>query len=227
MVRRWGLFHAGSMSNSFDTTQMPPPPPPPPYPPAPSTRRPLRRSAADRLLGGVSNAVAGALGVSTKVARILFIIAAVFGGIGVVLYAALWLFVPDDYGRIVIQGGAADRKEAAWVAIFSAVASTAFSWWTFDHTGILIPILIGVGVWFLAIRPDTQVPRPPSPLGPPPMSAPTQDPPTVTPPPYAAAGIWPGHSPSRPSSNLPLRQKRPSPASQQWTRRRWTRSIRA
>ena len=37
-----------------------------------------------------------------------------------VVYAALWLFVPDDYGRVLIQGGATDRKEAAWAGIFTA-----------------------------------------------------------------------------------------------------------
>ena len=26
------------------------------------------------------------------------------------------------------------------------------SWWTFDGTGFLIPLLFGLGVWFLAIR---------------------------------------------------------------------------
>ena len=103
----------------------------------------------------MSAAVASALGISTKVTRILFVVAALFGGIGAVIYAAMWLFVPDEYGRIVIQGGAADRKEATWAAIFSGLASTTLSWWTFDGTGFLIPLLIGVGVWFLASRPET------------------------------------------------------------------------
>ena len=115
----------------------------------------MRRSSTDRKLGGVSAAVASALGISTKVTRILFVVAALFGGIGGVIYAGLWLFVPDEYGRIVIQGGAADRKEATWAAIFSGLASTTFSWWTFDGTGFFIPLLIGVGVWFLASRPET------------------------------------------------------------------------
>ena len=64
------------------------------------------------MAGGVSTAAAQYLGVSLTTARIIFVAAALVGGLGLVLYSVLWLFVPDDQERVLIQGAAGTRPGA-------------------------------------------------------------------------------------------------------------------
>lgn len=54
----------------------------------------LRRSVADRWLGGVCGGVAEATGLATWIWRFAFTLLAVCGGTGVLLYVLLWIFVP-------------------------------------------------------------------------------------------------------------------------------------
>ncbi len=64
--------------------------------PALSALNALRRSAADRWIGGVCGGIARATGVEAWIWRLLFALLALFGGTGVVLYVLLWVFVPSD-----------------------------------------------------------------------------------------------------------------------------------
>ena len=54
------------------------------------------RSTEDRLLGGVAAGLAEHLGVGILPVRAFFILTAVLGGLGVALYAGLWLSLPTD-----------------------------------------------------------------------------------------------------------------------------------
>lgn len=73
----------------------------PPYPaPVPEpTDRPkfrLHRSRTDRMIGGVCGGLAESLGVDAALIRIGLVTVTVLGfGIGVVLYAAIWLVAPE------------------------------------------------------------------------------------------------------------------------------------
>lgn len=58
------------------------------------TPRKAYRDPDDRLLGGVASGVAAHLGVDVLPVRVAFIGLAVFGGLGVVLYGALWVLLP-------------------------------------------------------------------------------------------------------------------------------------
>jgi len=61
------------------------------------TGRPvLRRAVRGRLLGGVAAGVADYFDVDVVVVRIAFVALALVGGIGVPLYLAAWLIVPDE-----------------------------------------------------------------------------------------------------------------------------------
>jgi len=60
----------------------------------PKTR--LRRPREGRVLGGVAAAVAGHTGASVGLVRLGFLVAALFGGFGVVLYLAAWALLPSD-----------------------------------------------------------------------------------------------------------------------------------
>ena len=56
----------------------------------------LRRSRADRWLGGVCGGVAQITGVESWIWRLILVVLALFGGTGVLLYLLLWIFVPDE-----------------------------------------------------------------------------------------------------------------------------------
>jgi phage shock protein PspC (stress-responsive transcriptional regulator) len=88
--------------------------------------RRLTRSESDRLLAGVCSGLGEHLGIDPTLVRIVFVLLAVFGGSGVVLYLALWLIVPRasrvdatprdvvrdgvDEGRRLVQDGADAAK---------------------------------------------------------------------------------------------------------------------
>jgi phage shock protein C len=58
--------------------------------------RPLRRTRDNRILGGVSGAIAERFDVDINTVRIAFAVLAVLGGGGALLYAAGWLLIPDE-----------------------------------------------------------------------------------------------------------------------------------
>src|SRR5512141_3069359 len=59
----------------------------------------LRRSARDRWIAGVCGGIARATGVDSWVWRLLFVLLMLCGGVGLVLYVLLWIFVPSDPAR--------------------------------------------------------------------------------------------------------------------------------
>ena len=56
----------------------------------------LTRSESDRLLVGVCGGLGEHFGIDATIVRIGFVLLAVFGGSGVILYLALWLIVPRE-----------------------------------------------------------------------------------------------------------------------------------
>lgn len=56
----------------------------------------LRRSTTDRWIGGVCGGIAPALGLESWVLRLLIAALTLFGGIGVIVYLLLWIFVPSE-----------------------------------------------------------------------------------------------------------------------------------
>lgn len=73
---------------------------------APKGHRVLQRAASGRALGGVCAGLAEHLGLSTFVVRLAFAAMTLAGGVGIVLYAAFWVIVPqrDDQGEEPIEG---------------------------------------------------------------------------------------------------------------------------
>jgi phage shock protein PspC (stress-responsive transcriptional regulator) len=66
--------------------------PPQPEPPSP----PLRRANEGRLVVGVAAGLAAYFDVDVVIVRIAFVVLALVGGIGLPLYAAAWLLVPEE-----------------------------------------------------------------------------------------------------------------------------------
>ncbi|MEU6116007.1 PspC domain-containing protein [Streptomyces sp. NPDC047117] len=77
--------------------------------PDPADRPPRRlyRSADGRLLGGVARGLAGHLALPVSWVRIVFVALFVAQGMGALLYAAFWFFVPLGVGGVDAHRGAA------------------------------------------------------------------------------------------------------------------------
>jgi phage shock protein PspC (stress-responsive transcriptional regulator) len=69
--------------------------PPADQPPVPPGARPeARRSATDRMAGGVCGGLADHLGVDAVLWRVGFVALTLLGGSGVLLYLLLWVLLP-------------------------------------------------------------------------------------------------------------------------------------
>lgn len=100
-------------SNDSTTTEQPQAALPPPPPPA---AQPLRRSRTDRKIAGVAGGLGRYANVDPLILRILFVVLAVFGGSGLVLYALAWLLIPDE---------GEDESEAQKLVAGRSASSTA------------------------------------------------------------------------------------------------------
>jgi len=56
----------------------------------------MRRPLAGRVLGGVAAGIAEQTGMSVSLIRLGFLVTSVFGGFGLVLYAAAWSLLPAE-----------------------------------------------------------------------------------------------------------------------------------
>lgn len=93
---------------------------------------------SDRWVGGVASGLAHRWGVDPVVVRGLFVVAAIFLGVGVLAYGVLWLLLPEPDGRIHVQEAMRGR-------------------WSTGMTGGLIATVIGLGgaragFWFGDMR---------------------------------------------------------------------------
>ena len=156
------------MTDQTQTFATPPGPPPGGRGPAPT----LYRSRSDRKLAGVCGGLAAYLGIDPIILRILVVVLALFGGSGVLLYAAAWLLLPDEgQSRSELQK-LLDRdgnRPAAFTIVVTVLViigallafSSVFDRHRFPGTGPDIWPLVAVGgiaalVWY-----NRRNPRPP------------------------------------------------------------------
>lgn len=143
-----------------------PPPPgftPPSPPPAAPPRPALRRTTGDaRVLGGVATGIARSLGIDPILVRVTFVVLAIFGGSGIILYLAGWIFIPED-GRASSAGERFFRDHNA-LAIGASVLALIFvvgpmlAWGLWGDGpgfgGIVLLFLVIAGVVALTRRGD-------------------------------------------------------------------------
>ena len=130
------------MTTDYPTTTDQPPPGAP-QPPAPA---PLRRSRADRKIAGVAGGLGRYANVDPLVIRILFVVLAVFGGSGLLLYALGWLFIPDEgetesEAERLVSGRSTSAARAVGVTVLLVIGLIMVA--AFADTG---PGLGGMGV---------------------------------------------------------------------------------
>ena len=61
-----------------------------------NNRTGLFRSRTDKMIAGVAGGIARTLNTDPSIIRVLFVILAIFGGGGVVLYLIFWIALPED-----------------------------------------------------------------------------------------------------------------------------------
>lgn len=151
------------MTDQDTTQQMPAGDPPQEPPPATNQPRRLTRSGSDRMLAGVSGGLGQYFSVDPVIFRIGFAVTLFFGGLGALLYLALWIFVPSDrqdasgissaprtFGRVLLMIGVAIAGFTG-LAILAAGAALAGA----TGNGVLIAltvIVIGVALVAAAFR---------------------------------------------------------------------------
>jgi phage shock protein PspC (stress-responsive transcriptional regulator) len=78
------------------------------------TARQMRRSADNRMLGGVAAGIARYLDVDVMLTRIIVAVLAVGTGVGLVCYLAAWLLIPaDGTAKSIAETWIADRRSTS------------------------------------------------------------------------------------------------------------------
>lgn len=154
-------------------------PPPRAYPPIAA----LRRSRSDRKLFGVAGGLGHYAGVDPLIFRILFVVLAIFGGSGILLYALGWLLIPEEgedesEGQRLFSGHAkasASTVIAMVVVLLIGLAAVGATLDTGPGLGGLGALAVVGAIVVLLLRngrtPTDQVPNPPT-YGPVPPSEP-------------------------------------------------------
>jgi phage shock protein PspC (stress-responsive transcriptional regulator) len=173
---------------------------PPPPGPGPGAPRPLFRSRSDRKVAGVCGGVAEYFGIDPIILRILIAVLTLFGGSGLLIYAAAWLLLPDEgqpmseIQKLLDRNGQARASSivlATLVVIGLIVALGSIvgrDWWLGsgpDVWPLLIVGGIGFAIWYSRRTPQppgSTPPAPPVPQTPPAPYAATYPPPAAAPP---------------------------------------------
>ncbi len=149
----------------------------------------IHRDTGRRWFGGVCAGIAGRFDVDPLLIRAAAIALTIAGGIGIPIYLALWLLLPDQHGVILAERSL--RHGDAWATVLAVVTAVVVvggllsigaggdpwggSWW------LLIPV--GIVVWVLANRSRATPPGPwaaqtATPPPPPPGGTPMSTPPS-------------------------------------------------
>jgi phage shock protein PspC (stress-responsive transcriptional regulator) len=188
--------------------------------------RRLTRSSQDKVVSGLCGGLGRHFGVDPVIFRIAFVVLALAGGTGLLLYLVGWLLVPDETsGRAAFDGVSGNRLATVIVAVLIGCAVLAVidnvAWDGDDDAGLAV-ILFALAAAVLWFRRNDQggQPAPPSPpvspgppesAGPPAPAEPSQSvgPPAPAGPPESAGPPAPPSSGAGPG---PTSLESPMPA---------------
>jgi phage shock protein PspC (stress-responsive transcriptional regulator) len=110
----------------------------------------LRRSVADRKVAGVAGGLGRHLNIDPTILRVAFVVLAFFGGAGLLLYVALWLFVPEDGRDEAIVATSPSTRTALLIvtAVVAALLLVGDSW---GGLGFPWPLAVIALVLFLVL----------------------------------------------------------------------------
>src|SRR5690606_34105976 len=87
----------------------------------------------DRWFAGVAGGIAARAGVDPLIVRGLFVVLALLGGPGLLLYLAGWLLLPDSSGRIHAEEVVRGRASAGMMIAAAVIAGV-----------VIIPVFVGL-----------------------------------------------------------------------------------
>jgi phage shock protein PspC (stress-responsive transcriptional regulator) len=133
----------------------------------------IRRSAADKKLAGVCGGVARHWNVDPVLVRVGWVLLALSGGVGIVLYAAAWLLVPADGATSstmddLTKGATRGWPREAWVAIVAIACLITFGIFSSTTTIGFGPAVVLALIWYFGYyktRVKQAAPPSPGPLG--------------------------------------------------------------
>jgi phage shock protein PspC (stress-responsive transcriptional regulator) len=123
--------------------------------------RRLLRSRDDRMIAGVAAGLGKYFAVDPTIVRIAFVISVFFGGLGVLAYAALALFVPSADTKGQVEAAPVERSRGLAIVAGIAVLVIVLSWGVFDGGAWffddgpwffgppVILLALGAGLYFL------------------------------------------------------------------------------
>lgn len=117
--------------------------------------RPLRRSVEGEVLGGVCGGLAVRLGLRPRTLRIAAVVSIALGGLGLLLYTALWVLVPtSDESESIGARVLGDRRELQIVlALSTALLALVLALQIFGVSGVGVPMwsLLGASIGLLVV----------------------------------------------------------------------------
>jgi signal transduction histidine kinase len=115
----------------------------------------LTRRRRTRLVSGVCSGLAASFGVEVGVVRLVFVLLALCGGIGLVVYAVLWISAPESDAPVPPprQGAALDSAAILSTAAGFALLCRAIGYWAGD-TVALPALVVAAGAALFGSRED-------------------------------------------------------------------------
>jgi phage shock protein PspC (stress-responsive transcriptional regulator) len=118
--------------------------------------RRLTRSTTDRMVAGVCGGLGEYTGIDPVIFRVVFAVATIMGGAGLIAYIVAWLVMPEaDDEESHVESLLRNRQVprpiliAVGVVAFFVVAGWFDSWGNnFGGGGFGLLVLVGLGVWF-------------------------------------------------------------------------------
>jgi phage shock protein PspC (stress-responsive transcriptional regulator) len=168
----------------METVNENPPPTSPPFPGAAEARPKLTRATDDKVVSGLSGGLGRYFGVDPIVFRIAFVVMALAGGSGVLLYLVGWLLIPDDRGGSALPRVGKERNQKLVAAVLAGAGVLILANQLTDRHGGDVPVglvLVGIGGLVLWSRRTQDGPggTPPSPPAPPPGPSPSSSEPPM------------------------------------------------
>jgi phage shock protein PspC (stress-responsive transcriptional regulator) len=163
----------------------------------------IRRSRSNRKVAGVAGGLARHLDIDPVILRVAFVVLTFFGGVGLLLYVALWLLLPEDgsdWARIKLDR----RSRTVALVIVGALALlllVSHGWWGDGGFFFLCLVAVAAAVVLSTLLPRRDRSGPPA--TPPPGAQPGQPADTTTAYPTTASTT------ARPPSYAVLEQPRP------------------
>jgi len=165
----------------------------------------LRRTVHDRKIAGVAGGIARHLDIDPVIMRVAFVVLTLFGGAGLIVYAACWILLPED-GQQHPPLGLDERSRSVALVLVGILGAALLvgQWDWFWVPGPLI--LVALVVWLVMSKRNA---TPPAAATPPPSAVPNAGPDAVTPEqrwgapayeraPHEPAGYQAGHQPPAP-----------------------------